>query len=255
MNKYNISAVIPFASYDYPFFKRCIDNLLLLGIECIVVVYDHLYGGEPENTHILNICERWYKNEPLFQMVRLNWTPGHRPIYWEAFARHMGALHSSIGNEYLLFIDIDEIIDPIEMDKWLSKKKYRRYRGIKLNCYMYDRKPTLQLKKPHYNTILCKKWYALSLGFKPEARLQFFNNKNKISRWLAKLRLNPIFYIYRGKPFIHHYTGYRNNMDKKLNNWSHCDDPKIVKAIIESRYESIDSLLKKVNVVENKFNL
>lgn len=253
-----ISAVIPFCSYDAKFFKTCIDNLLACGIECIVVAYDHLHMGEKENEEILNECKSLYKGDPRFKFIQLEWHEGKSSLYWEAFARYMGMQKSAPDSTHILYIDIDEIVDKIKFKEWLDKETYKKYMGIKIRCYMYSMDAAYRLKGVHYNTIICKKWYAERLGLKIEARLQFFNNRNKISRWTAKLGINPFFYIYKKEPFIHHYTSVRTeeNMIRKVTNWSHHADRsdwvELVKntKIIGNKINGME-----FEIVKNKFNL
>ena len=107
--------------------------------------------------------------------------------------------------------------------------------------------------------MLCKTEYVRNLGFKIERRLQYFNNSNEISRWLAKVGLNSRFYIYRGKPFIHHYTGARSKeeMIKKVVNWCHNADRSDWVDVIENTFKVINNRIgkHKFELVPNRFNL
>lgn len=223
----DITAVIPFCSYDKKFFQPCIDNLLHMGIDVVVIVYDHLWGGDPENIQVLNDCQRLYSmyiDRPMVRMRHLEWKPGRASAYWESYAQFIGTHNSS--TEYTLYIDIDEIPDPVAMSKWLDTGKYRKYICTNLNQYVYALKPEYRLDVRLCNTMLCRTEYARSLGFTGKLRSQFHNNDDVWSRRLAKLGLNSKFYRYTGTPFIHHYTHIRDVdvLRVKVANWSHNAD-------------------------------
>jgi hypothetical protein len=255
----DITAVIPFCSYDKPYFKLCIDNLLSIGIECIVVTYDHLYAGEPENTKVLKECQQLYADNNNYKQINLRWKPGKPSIYWESLARYNGLLAARESSKYILYIDIDEIVDPIKAYQWFKKGVYTKYAGMKLRSYTYTLTPNYRLRGKHYNTVICRKGYALGLGHKVEARLQFFNNTNKLSRWTAKLGINPFFAIYSGEPFIHHYTSVRTieNMLTKVRNWSHNKDRSDWENIVLNTKLQPNNKINgmKIKIVEDKFNL
>lgn len=256
---HNISAVIPFCSYDKHFFDACVSNLLLIGIEVVVVTYDHLYMGEPENMEVLQECTSKYIDNPNFKWVHLNWFSGKPSIFWEALARRVGTKRTKVTTEYILYVDIDEIIDPVPTLTWLNKGIYKRYTGIKLRCHMYQIQPTYQLIIKYYNSVMCKKDYALGLGFREEARLQFVNNNNRISRWASKLGINPYFYFYSKEPFIHHYTGARTfqMMLKKVENWSHNRDKPNWPELLYKTFKVENGKIggNRFKIVENKFNI
>lgn len=253
----SITAVIPFCSYDRLFFKPCIDNLLSCGIKCIIVVYDHLWQGEPENTALLQECRLLYENNPNVEHILLHWSEGKASSHWESYGRYIAT--TRVHTQYVLYIDVDEIVEPELFKRWLFTGKYKKYVGMKLRNYSYAVMPNYRLKVNAYNTVMCRTSYATSLGFTGKLRLQFVNNANRWSRWLTKLGLSKLFYIYRGEPFIHHYTAARSkeNMIKKVTNWSHhIDRPNWKELVIEGRKIKNGRISgHKFEVVDNFFNL
>ncbi len=223
-----IEAIILYCSIDELFLKTCVENLISIGIKCNVVSYTNLYMGAPENDDTLNEVSEYFKDNPLYKHKKLQWEEGKAPLHWEAWGRYY-AIHNMLNDscKHILFIDTDELIDPVATLRWLNTGKYKQYNGIKLHVYTYSHHPTYQCTNiTAFNTILCKTDYVKSLPFQAEARLQYFNNKNKTSRRLAKIGLNPWFYVYRGIPFVHHFTGVRTWTQKvlKFSNWSHLPD-------------------------------
>lgn len=252
-----IEAVILYCSNDKKFFEPCIRNLLTCGITCNVVAYDHFYMGEPEDMEHLNRARRYFRFHENFKWVVLPWKPGKTSLYWEAYGRWYATTATvSSDADYILYIDIDEILDYVNFIDWFYDS-HQTFTSIKLKQYVYWITPRHRLKVFLYNTILCKASYAKSLPFKADARLQYWNNTNLISRWLGKLGLNPFFKIYRGTSFIHHYTGARSlaEMRKKAVNWSHNTDYTVdqMAATMEIKDGKINTY--DFEIVDNKFNL
>lgn len=260
MTNHKIEAVILYCSNDHKFFEKCIGNLLKIGIKCNVVTFSHFFAGEPENQLILNNTIGRYVSHPNFKYRRIDITQGKSALFWEAWGRAY-ATHEMVGNncEYILYIDPDEIVDFRLMKLWLDTNVYKKYKGIKLRQYTYSLSPRYRLNVKAHNTVMCRKDYAQSLPFTVDARLQYFNNSNKWSRWLAKLGLNKNFYIYNGRPFIHHYTSVRTyeEMVTKFTNWSHNSDRDDWLDVLEKNHKIINNRIygHKFKIVKNKFNL
>lgn len=256
---HRIEAVILYCSNDARFFKRCIENLLSVGIKCNVVTFSHLWMGEQEDEHLLEEQHNLFENDARYKHMHIQWYPGQSTLYWEAFGRVEASRLLDADCEYILYIDPDEIVDVEKMRKWLATAKYKKYTALKLRQHTYALSPCHLLKVKAYNTVMCRAAYAKSLDFKVAARLQYFNNDNTISRWLAKLGINSKFYIYRGKPFIHHYTGARSKeeMIKKVINWSHSADRNDWIDVIENTFKIINNKIgeHRFKLVPNQFDL
>lgn len=235
---HKIEAVILYCSNDYKFFEKCISNLLSIGIKCNVVTYSNFYAGEKENMGLLDKSFDQFKNKNVTHS-HLLWKEGFSSLYWEAYGRWYATNLVSKESEYILYIDPDELIEPGNFLKWLDTEKYRQYSGMKLRQYMYSFSPCHRLKVKAFNTVMAKREYAQSLPLQIQARFQYFNNTNRISRWKAKLGINSKFYIYKGQPFIHHYTGARTKEEMliKVANWSHNKDRSDWKDVIENTFK------------------
>lgn len=243
-----IESVILYCSYDERFINRCIKNLLECGIESNVVSCSNLYRGALEkDVHIQSPCKH--------KVVA--WKPGMSSMYWESYCRRVGIRMVSRDCEYILFIDADEIVEPILFKEWLSTKKYERYTGIKLAQYVYSIDPRYRLNVKVYGTVMCRTAYAKTVK-KTEARLQFINNDNRLSRWMMKLGLSRKFYIERTQ-MIHHYTGVhtKEQMHTKVENWSHNSDRPDWHDVIDSEWKVNGNKIGNhtFTIVENIFNL
>lgn len=254
-----IDAVVLYCSNDQRFFKTCIDNLLECGFRVTVVTYSNMWAGEKENTAILNQSNDLFKHNPKYNNLFIYWETEKNSWYWEGYGRYRATQELKDDSEWVIYIDIDEIIEPLLFKKWLKDFPYYRYNSILLKQYEYYKLPTIRHNKIEPNPVFAKTKYAKSCKFKESGRRQlFWNNENFISRVLAKLNLNPFFCIYRGVPFIHHYSWVRSKKQilNKFLNWGHKDDKDWV-SIAEAEFSNELYIPKhiKYTIVENKFNL
>jgi hypothetical protein len=254
-----IDAVVLYCSNDNRFFKTCVDNLLECGFRITVVTYSHMWAGDVEDIDILNQSNDLFKDNPNYRNLFINWEEGEHPLYWEGYGRHRATQELESDSEWVFYIDIDEIIEPLLFKKWVQDFPYYKYKSILLSQYGYYKHPTVRLNLIEPNPVFAKTKYAKSCPFKESGRKQiFWNNENFISRVLAKLNLNPFFYIYKGIPFIHHYSWVRSKKQilKKFLNWGHKDDKDWV-SIAEAEFSNESYIPKHIKhtIVENKFNL
>ncbi|MFT3932686.1 MAG: hypothetical protein QM726_03640 [Chitinophagaceae bacterium] len=237
-----IEAIILYCSLDRRFIAPCLENLLRTGfVSCHVIMYDHLYGGVPEDvtaeeSFIRKSAEEWF-NAGLVRLTTLPWQPAESTLYFEAAGRYYGAQQSTA--RHLLFIDADEIVDTVAFTRWCTNDWDKSKKAVKLNQYLYFIHPAYRLDVQSHNTVIADGNYARSLPLRVEARWNaYWNNQNRLSRWTAKLGLNPYFSIQRGTPFIHHFTYVRTKAEmlKKVANWSHNKDHDNWAELIEQLY-------------------
>lgn len=258
---HSITAVVLYCSLDRRFIHKNISNLLHVGLKIRLLMYDHLWNGEEENvTELLRDINPYLMNTN-FKYHLLNWDgKKEKPMYYESLARYKG-LHSS-STEHVIFLDGDELVDPVPFKKWLDIGKYKKYRSMKLVQHAYFIKPTYRLRILQRGVVIANARWAKTVPFVIGGRwVMYWNNENKISRWMGKLRLNPYHSMYRGKPFIHHYTCVRSvdNMLTKVENWGHINDyggnwhEKVMKMFHLSDNKQIGGL--RYDVVENKFDI
>jgi hypothetical protein len=244
-----IEAVVLFSSNDKRFFKPCISNLLEAGIDVRVVTYSHMWGGSEEDQEVLLECNKLFNTNPNYHQYKIEWTPGESPWYWEGLGRYLATQEVSDDSEYILYIDIDEIVEIPLMKEWLIKEDYKKYDSIKLPNYWYWREPIHQSKQNEYSTVMLRTSLAKQLGPCTQGRECYFHPfGNKI---LYPLEI----------PFIHHYSWVRTKeeMLNKVKNWGHSSDTDWIPKVEEEfsrpfngtdflgRYEYIN--------VDNIFNL
>lgn len=230
-----------------------------MGIKCNVVTYTHLFKGQKEDEAIIQSTTLPFIGNDLYKQRKIIWNEGHSAWYWEGLGRYI-ATQEMVGKDchYILYIDADEIIEPQRATQFINSNIITNYTAIKLGVYTYSIDVHCRLRVKAYSTILSKYSFANSLPFKEDGRLQYFNNSDRVSRWTAKLSINPRFYIYKGIPFIHHYTGVRtpDQMVKKVTSWGHSDEKDWIAELNRSWKINKGKIGKhRFDIVENTFNL
>jgi len=222
-----MEAVILYSTNDYRFFNVCISNLIKCNIKCHVVTYSHMWNGNPEDKKLLKESTLAFKNNKLVNTYNLEWNEGYTPWYWEGLGRYLGTQEVSENSEYILYIDIDEIIDVEKFKTWINTNEYKKYDALKLPAYWYWREPIYQAKQFENNVVMLKTSIAKQLPFSPGGREIYFNSTN-----------NNIAGINSDNPMIHHYSWVRTKeeMLNKVSNWGHAGDRVDWKSLVEEEY-------------------
>ena len=244
-----IEAVILYSTNDKKFFKPCIENLLKAGVKCHVITYTHMWMGHPEDQSVLKESAELFKDNPNYAQYMIEYEPGKNPWYWEGIGRYMGTQQVSPDSEYVLYIDIDEVVDGDLFLEWIQKGEYRQYDTMKLPNYWYWRDPIYQATENEYSTVLLKTSLAKAAPPSMKGRENYYHPyQNKI-------------FLPVEKPFIHHFSWVRTKeeMLNKVKNWSHTSDTNWVDKVEEefSRPFNGRDFLDRYSyiTVENQFNI
>jgi hypothetical protein len=209
-----------------------------------------MWNGSVENYELLENSISQFKGNKLVNLYNIDWTEGQSPWYWEALGRYLATQEVSDDSEYILYIDIDEIIDIDDFNIWKSNNflNYQSYDLIRLPNYWYFREPIYQATCIEHSPILVNSQIAKVLPFYPGGRNVY------IDRIYNKLTDNS-------QPFIHHYSWVRTKeeMLRKVNNWGH-DKDKNWSELVEEEFlrpfNGTDFVHKySYTIVDNKFNL
>lgn len=243
-----IEAVILYSTNDYRFFKVCIDNLLKSGITCHIVTYSHMWNGDNEDIDLLNKSFEYYKNNPMVNLYKIEWIEGQTPWYWESMGRYLATQQLPNNSEYVLYIDIDEIVDFEYFNKWIGSEFYKKYDSLKIANYWYFREPIYQSVEIEDSVVMCKTSLAKSIPQKNGGRECYL---------LGNFTRN----VSNDTPFIHHFSWVRSKeeMLKKVKNWGHLNESNWVDKI-EDEFSRDFNGTDFINgyqykIVENKFNL
>lgn len=224
--KHKITTIINYCTNDFRYLKKCIEEAKLFSQEVIVSVCDHFFNGDKENDKLLKAG--FYQNSDVsfiqfaYSKDKL-YSPfidsGPSDVYWNAYwhgtNRYVGFFHLKKDTEYILFLDVDEIVEGKEFLKWLNTNKYLDYDAVRFFCYYYFIKPSHQAKTYQKLISLIKR-----SAIKPSMLINVHDRhgvfgplKNKIDEVLS----------FKGLPMFHHYCWVRTKEEciKKTKTWAH----------------------------------
>jgi hypothetical protein len=165
--------------------------------------------------------------------------------------RYLGTQEVSENSEYILYIDIDEIIDPEKFKIWIDTNEYKKYDALRLSTYWYWREPIYRARQLEDNAVMIKTSIAKQLQFTPGGRDIYFNSTS-----------NNIRNVNNNDPIVHHYSWVRTKeeMLNKVSNWGHAGDRVDWEALVEEEYSrpfnGKDFLHNyQYQIVDNKFNI
>lgn len=230
--KHKISTIINYCTNDYRYLKLCTEAVKSFSSEIIIPVCDHLFNGEKENRFLLN---RSYAENPDCMFVEYTY-PFTKPYgsnpsitpddvnykhYMHSTSRYLGYLASSTQSEYVLFLDVDEIVDTDRFIKWLNEFEYAKHDALRFFNYFYFRNETYRSKSGHsVNALLLKK---SSLN-DPEKILTIHERRGLYLE--LETDETPIMLGIDGAPLFHHYSWVRTKeeLEKKVTTWGHAHE-------------------------------
>lgn len=244
-----IEAVILYSTNDYRFFNTCISNLMVCGIKCHIVTYSHMWNGDSENIDLLQKSINKFSKNELVNFYSIDWNASHDPWYWEAAGRYLVTQHIPGTCDYILYIDIDEIIDVFKFNRWIHSNEYKNYDCMKLAGFWYWREPIYR-SGPEYNTVITKASVAKQIPLVSGGRDIYFSYSSNRQ------------YTDINNPLIDHYSWVRTKeqMIKKVTNWGHANDRKNWISHVEEEFSRPFNGKTFINdyvfeIVENKYNL
>lgn len=245
-----IEAVILYSTNDKRFHKACIENLLEAGIKCHVVTYSHMWKGQPEDLEALKQSAKLFEDNENYSQYFIEWEAGKNPWYWEAVGRYLATQQVSDDSEYILYIDIDEVVDAKKMKEWIASGEYKQWEAMKIPNYWYWREPIYRATSIEDSIVMTKVSLAKRLQLQPGGRDVYFGASPNRTRFKLD------------KPFIHHYSWVRSKeeMLNKVSNWGHASDRKNWVELVEeefSRSFNGKCFVNNYSFVEaqNKFNI
>ena len=246
-----IEAVVLYSSNDRRFAEACIQSLVDMGIKTHVITYSHMWNGTPEDQEVLLNSLSAFIGNPLYFQYTIDWQEGQSPWYWEGLGRYLGTQEVSDSSEYIMYIDIDEIVDPEKFQRWIDQGQHKAFDAIRLATYWYWREPIYQATQLEDNVVMLKTQIAKQLPLQPGGRDVYFHSSS-----------NSIRNIGAQDPMVHHYSWVRTKeeMLNKVSNWGHAGDKGNWKDLVEEEFSrpfnGQDFLHNyQYKIVDNKFNI
>jgi hypothetical protein len=227
-----ISAVISYCSIDRELVCKCIDSILGVCDEIIVVYCDCLFDGTPDPIDP-KLIERYNGSGSdgddsggggvvKFVLVPFVSVPvterfAQRPaMFWHCMVRYVG--YTKACGDYILSLDSDEIMDPVGFRAFVTSGEYTKYSKIRFAAYWYYREPTFRARTVEKCCSMIKRDIALNRGltFHPLDRSGCFTGEDD----------ETVMFPYPCGVLCHHFSWVRTPelLFKKIKVWGHNPD-------------------------------
>lgn len=247
-----IATIINYCTNDYRFLRYCIEEAQKFSKQIIIPVCSHFFNGEPENRALL---EQSYRDHPDVQFIEFAYDEEPYGIYcpltssdedwshyWHSTARYIG-FHYVKDCDYVLFLDVDEIVEADRFMRWLQEFKIDDYDALRLSSYFYFGRPSQRaIDRFPLNALLVRRTCIES----PEMILDILERKGLYDQIQGR-KLTEVMGL-DGRPLVHHYSWVRTpeELRQKVRTWGHRHDQDWMQLIEEQRdifgfkYESVD---------------
>jgi hypothetical protein len=252
MKKHRIAVIINYCTNDYRFLDLCLEQVRPLAEQVIVPVCDHFFNGMRENQELLNLS---YREHPDVTFIEFHYDPD-RPYglycpfqktdddwihYWHSTSRYVGFHYLKDSVDFVLFLDVDEILDIEKFIHWLDNFDYLSFDALRLSSYFYFRKPTLRAKSQSLNALMVKKTAIEN----PEQLLTIYERKGVFDAILGT-KVNHVVGL-DDAPMVHHYSWVREEKEllQKVKTWGHHYEKEwesLLKLEFSQDFSGIDSL-------------
>lgn len=211
-----LDVVINFSSNEASFFQVCIEEILHFSRNIVVPVCDHFFDGTLENDDLLNQIYRSYPELHFIQypFSRENFYGRHPAPFWHNISRLVGVHFLPSSAKYILFLDIDEIVEGKRFAQWVEDFPIEDYAAIRFACYWYFREPKYcALDVEEGPLLLQKDQWNYDLAMHPGERGGIF----------SLVRGKKMGLMEKEKPLFHHYSWVRSKegLLRKVRSWGH----------------------------------
>jgi len=206
-----LTTVINYCTNDYRYLAKCIQEASIFSQKIVLPVCDHFFDGKKEDRDLLNLS---YAGHTHCQFVEFAYHPSElyspfilrKPadldwkMFWYSTARYVSFFFLPPETEYVLFLDVDEIVEGQKFAAWLSTKEYLQHDAFRFDSYYYFREAKYRAREYHHLALLIKKELLTpSLILNPDDRYGMLARASGKKREEVRSLDN--------KPMIHHYSG------------------------------------------------
>lgn len=247
----NISTVISYCSLDQRFIRALLEQVKFFSNDIIVVYYDKLMNGKSEP---IEEIETYIKNfDSNIQTVCLPFSDDKSSKYYHNLARWRGK--DLAKNDYILFLDGDEIPDGSLMKSFLDNNPslLTDYDAVDFKCYWYFRSANNQaLQTEECGMLVNKNVISETVIFNDLERWNFKHQPNIRSISRVQPQEGPIF---------NHFSWVRTKeeMLDKVSSWAHKHDrdwKKLIEQEFSREFNGTDFVHRySYRQVEDRFRL
>lgn len=218
MNKDLISTVITYCSLDRKFIIPLITETKKFSNEIILVCFDHLLTGTPDDvSDVLNISG--------VKTIVLPFDSSKTSNYLHNLSRWKGALNCT--KDWVLFLDADEILDGEKFKEYVDANTPFKFDFSSFDSYWYFREPTYQATTTEWAGLLMKRILLdKAVHFSPGERWAYTKRPGISTNMIVGIDNTPI---------LHHFSWVRTKeeMLEKVKGWGHKNDRDWISPIIE----------------------
>lgn len=202
---HNISVVVSYCSLENRFMRKLINECLKFTKDIVVASFDK-FLDETEDTNLIKDFDIPYVNRIIVPIFKIDNKLNHNLLRWCGLKQ--------AKNDFILFLDGDEIPDGQLMDEYLSNVNYKKYDAISFMCYWYFREPFLRANTTEECGVMLKKELLNKDWIFHES--ERWNFRNKTNNFLDNQ-------VHEGKIIMHHYSWVRtkDQMLQKVKAWAH----------------------------------
>jgi hypothetical protein len=219
-----ISISYNYSSNDIEFLEQCIEQAKIVTDDIHFTHVDKFFNGDEENKFLIDQSKKIAKNINFHELKFQDFSKQMpdkkiRFKYWHNACRLNNTYNSKY--KYVLYLDGDEILDGIELKKWLNNG-FEKFNCYVFNVYWYFRSKNYQAKTFEEGPIMVNKNLLTNEDI-----------MNISERWaLLKNPCARSINSLDNKPMIHHFSWAKGNSDEeckrkllsKVESWGHSTD-------------------------------
>ena len=227
-----LATIVNFSTNEALFLRHCLEEALLFSDQIIVPVCDHFFDATAENRELLDAI---YAAHPEVQFVEYAWSEknfyGRHPThFWHNLSRLPGSYFLSPETDYVLFLDVDEIVEGSRFASWLQQFPLSDFTALRLACYWYFREAEYRALEWEDGPLLISKAAVhYDSLMHPHERGGTF----QLAQGAKERRVAGSDQL----PMVHHYSWVRSKeaLLRKVSAWGHRDE-RDWRALVEAEF-------------------
>ena len=204
--------VINFSTNEARFLAHSLAEVQLFAAEVVVPICSHFFDGQPENFSLLS---KIYAAHPKTHFVEYPFEKSsYSSTHWHNISRLVGLSELSEDVEFVLFLDVDEVVEGRRFIEWLESFPLHDFAALQMACHWYFRSPRWRSIRKEDSPLLIRRSAITYEGLMhPYERRGLFH--------LAPGK--KATFVSEEEPLFHHYSWVRTKeeMVRKVQTWGH----------------------------------